>query len=332
MSLPKSLLRTCKELFKGSFFFGCLLLASGCYDQNADSEELNMLIPDDNQMSPERVALGKRLFNDHILSPDSTIACISCHKPQFAFADNVAISNGNFNHKGFRNSPTLVNVGYQEVFFSEAGIKTLEQAVVPPMMDEQEMGQDLRITLNRLNSNAQYRDLFKSAYGTDTIQHRQLVNAIAAYIRSLTDFSSRWDQFVKGNIQDERLANGQAIFNRMNCNSCHIPPLFFDNLTHNIGLEDGVPEYRDWGRGRLTLDSADFGAFKTPSLRNLGVTAPYMHDGRFKTLIEVIRFYESGGQNNPSKSSLIKARKLSDEDRSDLEYFLQSLNGEQFSE
>jgi len=282
-------------------------------------------IPKDNPLTVEKIELGKTLFFDKILSQDYSVSCASCHIPQFAFADTARVSRGFSGGVGFRNSPSLINVVYQTTFFRDGGVKSLERAVHPPVLADFEMNMHVDTLEHRLRMNDAYIKLFKITF--DTLPtYKGVVMALASYQRTLVDFDTPYDRFLAGDesaLTDSQ-KRGLALFSssRLNCTACHREPLLMDNTWHNIGLYE---VYADHGRGRVTLDSADFGKFRTPMLRHVSTTAPYMHDGSLQSLSEVIDFYASGGKNHPNKSEHIKAFVLTEDEKADVLAFLEGL-------
>lgn len=289
----------------GAWFFAGLFFLTGC--QNQEYREFpthfpKMEIPENNLLTLEKIELGRQLFYEKGLSIDSTISCASCHKQQFAFTDNVAYSFGSLDSIGIRNTRGLSNTGYLKNYFGEGGLHSLERATIAPMQTEFEMNQNIKETLERLQSNKTYAKQFKSVFN-DSVNHQNLLWALSAFQRTLISANSPYDQFLLGDssaLSEEQLF-GLQLFNseRLGCANCHSGVLFTDEQAYNIGLYANNPDY---GRGRLTLDSADHGAFLTPSLRNVQLTAPYMHDGSLSSLEEVIVFYASGGVEHYAKT------------------------------
>lgn len=315
------------------FFLPLLFL--GCDNQNKQETEIPAHIPApeypaENPQTDAKIALGKRLFFERALSSDSSVSCASCHIPQYAFSDTAKTSLGHAGKRGFRNSPSLANVVFQKFFFWDAGVKTIERAVHPPMLADFEMNMDIVELTNRLESNASYVLDFNQTFG-EKMEYKHVVHALAAYQRSLIFFNTPYDRFMAGdkNALNETQKRGLALFrsDTVGCAKCHKEPLFFDDTWHNIGLEE---KFEDYGRGRVTLDSADFGKFKTPTLRNVAVTAPYMHNGSIATLQEVVFFYAGGGVFSPNKSALIHKINLNNQQQKDLIAFLEALTDDYF--
>ena len=281
--------------------------------------------PENNIPNIDRVELGKRLFFDERLSKDSTISCASCHKPEFAFADNVSVSEGVNGPIGFRNSPSLINVAYQKSMFMDGGIPTLELQAIAPIMQDAEQNMSIMEAAERFIHDEEIQELSWKAYGTE-LTASVITKALATYERSLVSSGSRFDRFYYLNEPEaltEQEKTGWEIFNNKgNCNVCHSPYLFANHTFQNIGLYE---VYADLGRFRITDDSADIGKFKVPSLRNVALTAPYMHDGSLPNLENVVEHFNLGGKDHANKSDFIQPLDLSHEEKQALVAFLKSL-------
>ena len=286
--------------------------------------------PDDNNLTFEKIDLGKKLFFDKTLSSDSTISCASCHMPQFAFSDTVAFSKGVNAETGNRNSPTLTNVAYNSTYFWDGGAETLELQLNVPFTDHVEMNMSYPELIARLEKNNEYRRAFIRLYD-DKPTLFGLTRSLASYQRTLLSFNSKYDHFVQGDstaLNKQEIAGMILFFSeRTQCSTCHVGFNFTDNSFHNIGLYE---EDEDYGRMRITTRESDFGKFKTPTLRNVALTAPYMHDGSLETLAGVIDHFNSGGKNNPRKSALIKPMGLSHQEKENLIAFLNTLTDYSF--
>ncbi len=281
--------------------------------------------PDDNLITLLRLELGKKFFHDSRLSGDGKIACASCHKATLAFADTAALSAGVHGRRDGRNSPSLVNVGYQKALFMEGGVPSLELQVLAPFGNENEMDFTLTDAATVLRKDQDLADLAAKAYGK-TIDGYVISRALAAYQRSLVSKPNGWDRYQDGDTAalSASARRGMAVFfNPENaCSTCHAGFLFTDQNYHNIGL---YTYYDDEGRSRLTLQDQDIGKFKTPGLRNVELTPPYMHNGSMKTLEDVIAFKSDGGADHPNKSVLSKKLNLSEGEKLDLKNFLLAL-------
>ena len=264
----------------------------------------DMVIPADNPMTEEGIALGKRLFFDPILSKDSTISCSSCHTPSSAFTDPVAFSDGVAGQTG-RNSMPVINAGWMKTLFWDGRAVSLEDQALQPVENETEMGETWDNIVIKLQRPPAYPALFDAAFGSNAITNDLAVKAIAQYERTLISSNSKYDRFLAGEIdlnEQEKLGRQLFFTERADCFHCHGTRLFTDNRYHNNGLDEF---YEDLGLAAITKNPADVGKFKTPTLRNIAYTAPYMHDGRFETLEEVIDFYNEGAQPSVTIDPLI---------------------------
>ena len=295
----------------------------------------NMIIPSDNPTTLEGVELGEKLFKDPILSVDNTLACISCHMQTTSFSDPNQFSFGVNNNQGIRNASALVNVGWNNSFNWDGSAKTLEDQAFEPVTNPIEMHNTWGNVEDRLNNSDEYKSLFKKAFNIDYIDSIHVVKAIAQFERSLVSANSKFDKYLNGEVQlTSSELNGYAIFNseKGDCFHCHGTQMFMDNLFHNNGL-DNEP-FIDQGLGAITNESSDNGKFKTPTLRNIELTGPYMHDGRFSTLDEVIEHYDSGGKYSSTVDPLMKklgvGLLLTNQEKQDLKAFLLTLTDEEF--
>ena len=283
------------------------------------------IIPEENQLTYERIELGKRLFYDPILSKDGTISCESCHKQEFAFADNVTISPGVEGRLGFRNSMSLANMAYQDALMREGGVPTLEMQVLVPIQDHNEMDFNILSVVEKLNLDSTYIDASIRAYNRipDAFV---ITRALASFQRTMLSGDSNYDH----NLLNEKEENGKELFfsDELACSSCHGTFLFTNQTIENNGLYE---VYEDSGKYRLTHLQDDIGKFKIPSLRNIEITAPYMHNGSMSTLEEVIEHYASGGKNHFNKSELITGFSITNEDKDNLIRFLKSLTDNNFT-
>ncbi len=299
------------------------------------------LIPENNPLTEEGIALGRRLFYDPILSENATVSCASCHRPRDGFSDRRPLSQGTEGQLGLRHSMPLMNMAwnFRESFFWDGRAATLEDQIFEPITDPLEMNNTWPAAVASLQADNNYPELFEQAFGSSTIDSVMVSKAIAQFIRTLISGNSRFDRHLLGQIElTEAESNGLAIFmdeERGDCFHCHgnpNSPLWTDNIFHNNGL-DAV--FADRGRGAVTGDPREFGWFKSPSLRNLAYTAPYMHDGRFATLDEVIDHYSEGLVDSETIDPLMKSVdeggvQLSPQDKADLKAFLLSLSEPEF--
>jgi cytochrome c peroxidase len=299
-------------------------------------------VPADNPLTVETVALGKRLYFDKSLSIDNSVSCATCHDPNHGFAYAGDVSTGVGGKKGTRNSPTIINAAYYTTQFWDGRENTLEKQAEGPVQNPAEMAHRLAGVVARLTSDASYVTAFEHAYGSGPVTFEKVEKSIAAYERRVVAGDSPFDRWYFGGHQhavDGSVKRGFEVFRRTdkgNCTSCHVIAqhyaLFTDNQFHNIGVgvRSGAPT--DLGRYEVTHADRDRGAFKTPSLRNIAETAPYMHDGSLDTLVQVIDFHAAGGNANPWLDSKMSMVHLSTREKADLVAFLESLSGEVPSE
>ncbi|MBK9338056.1 MAG: c-type cytochrome [Lewinellaceae bacterium] len=283
-------------------------------------------IPADNALTQRRVALGRRLFYDPVLSADSTRSCASCHAPHLAFSDSTAVSLGIESRAGTRNAPTLANVAYQQKLLREGGVPTLEMQILVPFQEQHEFDFNILLAAERLNRIPEYVQMAEAAYGRKPDAF-VITRSIAAFERTLLSGDSPFDQwFFQGKPEavSASAKRGYELFQseRLNCGKCHAGFLLTDQSFANNGL---YAVYPDSGRIRLTGLESDRAVFKVPTLRNIALTAPYMHDGSLPTLEAVLDHYQTGGKAHPNKSALLKPFALTVPERTDLLAFLHSL-------
>ncbi len=293
--------------------------------EGLDATYPEMKFPLDNPANPDAAKLGERLFFDPILSIDSTISCGSCHKPEMGFATNDAVTPGVDGALGKRNSPSLMNVGFQPYFMREGGVPSLEMQVLVPLGDETEMAHNVVDAVRRLNRNTSYRNEFLAVYG-DTASPYLLVRALANFERTLVDFSSPFDHFIQGDataLSSKAIRGGKLFYGKAACIQCHSGVLLTDFSFANNGTT--IVDSSDYGRELLTNESDDRYVFKTPSLRSVQATAPYMHDGSIASLTDVVEQYNEGGMNHSFTDSRIEPLDLSATEKEQLVAFLESL-------
>tara|TARA_B100001057_G_scaffold495673_1_gene595259 strand:+ start:167 stop:1150 length:984 start_codon:yes stop_codon:yes gene_type:complete len=290
----------------------------------------NLQIPEDNKLTSERIYLGKKLFFDNILSRDSSISCASCHKPDHAFTDGLKKAVGIKNRSVTRNTPTLTNIAYNKNFLRDGVNPSLETQVLVPIHEKNEFDFHILLAAERLKKKPSYVQLFEKAYGGIPTP-KLITKAIASYERTLISGNSRYDQYI---YQNKKYAlsssekKGLKLFNKLYCVSCHSGFNFSNGEIVNNGLYE---KYEDVGKMRVSLKEIDNGCFKVPTLRNIALTAPYMHDGSIQTLEEVIDHYMKGGSSHPSKHPFIKPFSLDNSDRKNLVLFLKSLTDSSFA-
>ena len=282
-----------------------------------------------------KAALGKKLFSEKILSKDSSVSCATCHKPAFAFADTMAFSMGIEGKPTKRNTPSVLNMKNRPYYFWDGRAASLEEQALMPIQNPDEMGLTITEAIERLNRNATYKMLFKKIFNQPATAGN-LAAVFAAYEQTLETVDSKFDDW-SNNIKNLGAAEerGRQLFigNKAKCFDCHFQEDFTDDSFKNIGLFNGR-EYNDSGRFNISKEKNDLGKFKTPGLRNIAVTAPYMHNGMFRTLEEVIDYY-----NDPQKfiadainidPALSKPLGLTVREKKDLVAFLKTLTDKKY--
>ena len=262
-----------------------------------------------------------------MLSVDRTLACASCHRPGHAFSDSVAHSRGVRAQETARNAPTILNRAYGQSLFWDGRAGSLEEAVVQPIQNRSEMDLPLLVLVGRLREDNAYRRAFAQEF-PDTVTEQNIARALASYVRTLRSGNAPIDQFLGGerNALSPEAETGMRLFmGKANCVTCHVGPNFTDEKFHNTGVSGGAG---DPGRQAVTGREEDRGSFKVPSLRNVALTAPYMHDGSFATLEAVIDFYDCGGSPNLRLDPEIRPLGLRLDQKKALVAFLNALTGE----
>jgi cytochrome c peroxidase len=285
-------------------------------------------VPTDNALTADRVSLGKRLFFDTQLSRTREVSCASCHLPDHAFADPRQFSIGVDGNVGTRNAPALVNLAYNTSFFWDGGAPTLEQQAIAPIINPLEMDMKIGDVVDRLAQDASYVDAFARAYDSPP-SPGTLTRALAAFERTLVSGNSRYDRFQRGDRSAlsaaEQRGMAIALGERGECFHCHVGFNFTNNSFRNNGLYE---RYTDIGRARVTELDSDIGKFKVPTLRNVALTAPYMHDGSLPTLEDVVDHYSSGGFVSETVDPAIRPLDLTSDEKHDLVAFLRALTDE----
>jgi cytochrome c peroxidase len=296
----------------------------------------------DNPVTKEGLELGRKLFYDPMLSKDGTISCGSCHKQFAAFADlEHPVSHGIDGKLGTRNAPALVNLRWNPGFFWDGGVNHLELVPLAPITNPVEMGEELSHVIRKLNRDPKYVLAFKQVFHQDSINSQQLLRALAQFMGELVSAHAPYDQYRNG--EKEALSadqqQGLLVF-EAKCSTCHKPGLFTDHSFRNNGLEATFS--KDAGRNHITESPADLGKFKVPSLRNVALTSPYMHDGRFWTLQQVLEHYNSGVKRSATLDPVLDGTNpgipLTETEKAQLITFLEALtdrafiNNKRFSE
>lgn len=286
--------------------------------------------PWNNRLTAEKTDLGRRLFFDTRLSRDGTVSCASCHLPDRAFSDGQAIAVGIDDRTGRRNAPTLLNRAYVRSQFWDGRAASLEEQALAPMTNPSELDNTHEEIVRRLESDENYRRQFREAFGVDEIKIEHVAQAIAGFERTLLSGNSAFDRFEllgEARALSKSARRGMELFRgKARCHLCHERSLFTDDLFHNTGVSWGKQPV-DLGRYEITKHEHDQAAFRTPSLRDVAYTAPYMHDGSLETLEDVLEFYNKGGNPNPYLDPAIRPLDLTDREEEDLVDFLKSLSG-----
>ena len=311
-------------------FLAMVFIAAFEKTEAEDKYELNeprglkkMRIPRDNPLTAAKVELGKQLYFDPRLSGDDTVSCASCHDPKKGWSNDDRFATGIRGQVGGRSAPTIINSGYQFFQFWDGRAKLLEGQALGPIENPIEMDLKLDQLVKKLNKIDGYKKQFKDVFGTD-VTSDGIAKAIASFERTVLSGDAPYDRHKDGdeNAMSKASQRGMRIFfNKGKCSSCHSGSNFTDAGFHNIGVGmDG--EEPDVGRIAVTDLEGDRGSFKTPTLREIARTAPYMHDGSLKTLEDVIEFYDKGGVPNPQLDEEIFPLRLTDQEKADLLTFL----------
>ena len=275
--------------------------------------DLYMPIPEENPLTVEKIEVGRRLFFDRRLSRDGSVSCATCHDPDRAFSVALPVSSGVSGRQGRRNAPALVNRGYGRSFFWDGRIRTLEEQVLMPIQDPTEMDLTLAEASSRVNLDA-----------------ATIARALASYLRTILSGDSPVDRYMNGDraaLSSKQQLGLQVFRGRGNCTACHVGPNFSDEKSHNTGVAWRDGRLMDDGRFGISRHERDRGAFKTPTLREIARTAPYMHDGSLTTLEAVVDFYDDGGRPNSNLDPEIHSLHLAAEEKEALVVLLKSLSG-----
>ncbi len=290
-----------------------------------ESKFASIPFPKDNPITDEKIAFGKKLFFDKRLSAGNQISCAACHLPEKAFTDGLPKSIGVNGRTAMRNAPSILNSAYFSRYMYDGEVRTLEEQVLVPLQDHQEMASSMKEILKKLSHDKAYQKLAKSIFNRE-LDAYVITRAISTYERSLTSRNSRFDQYrsgKKGSLNANEIAGWKLFSEKLYCIQCHSGPDFTNYSVVSNGL---YSDYGfDQGRYRINGVEQEKGTFKVPSLRNSTLTAPYMHDGSMKTLREVIRHYAKGGNHFSNKSPIIKSFLITELEINQLESFLRSL-------
>lgn len=288
-----------------------------------------------NRMTRQGFELGRKLFYDEKLSRDNTVSCGSCHIQTSTFTQHGhPVSHGINDRLGTRNSQSIMNLAWSSSFFWDGGVFDLDLQPLSPITNPVEMDTDMNTILDKINADQSYRSPFKTVFGTPVADAQSVLKALSQFMLQCVSANSRYDKYVRN--EGETLTTiemeGMVLF-KSNCASCHSTDLFTDNQFHNNGLKPSA--VNDKGRGSITLNEQDNYLFRTPSLRNLAYSSPYMHDGRFRTLEQVLDHYTQGVEEGPTLDSLLRhdsgvGIRLNKNEQTKIIAFLNTLNDENF--
>jgi cytochrome c peroxidase len=284
-----------------------------------------------NKITPNKFNLGRKLFYDPILSKDSSVSCASCHQQFAAFAHiDHSLSHGINDRIGTRNVSAIQNLIWNREFMWDGGVNHIEIQPIAPITNKVEMNEDLKNIILKLTRNKDYRKLFKKAYHSSTITSEKILKSLAQFMGLMISANSRYDRFIAGNENfSKEEKEGLGLF-KQRCASCHTEPLFTNHSYVNNGLIPN-PKIDDKGRYIITGNQSDVYTFRVPSLRNVALTFPYMHDGRFRNLTEVLNFYSDTIKHTSNAHPLIKKiGKLSIDERNNILSFLKTLTDKSF--
>jgi len=288
-------------------------------------------VPEDNPLTADKIALGKKLYFDKRLSKDGTISCATCHDPKMAWTEHLATSKGINDQVGGANSPTVINSAYADVQFWDGRSPDLEDQALGPIENPIEMGHDLKVLVEELAAIPEYEADFQKVFGT-TVTSDGIAKAIASFERTVLSGNSPYDQYLAGDkdAMTEAQIRGMDLFDDYNCSVCHTQPLFSNYKYYNAGVGmDKTPP--DAGRMAVTEKEKDLGKFRVPPLREVENTGPYYHDGSVATLEEAVAIMAGGGKDNANLSILIRSMRdheISEQDQKDIVEFLKALSGE----
>lgn len=339
------------DAFRLVMILSALILFCSCskdelYENIPENEKYVLKIPSNfpqikqdiqnNYPTTMGVILGRKLFYDARLSRDNTISCAFCHEQKFAFTHHGHdLSHGIDNLEGIRNAPSVQNLLFQEQYFYDGASESMQMLSIVPIHNPVEMAETLPNIINKLNQDPSYKNLFRAVFHTEEITSSNVLNALAQFMTIMISADSRYDKYVRkeGAVLDDQEVLGMELFEQK-CAQCHATDLFTDHSFRNNGLPVN-PRLNDKGRETVTGFRVDRYKFKVPSLRNVALTAPYMHDGRFRSLESVLNFYSDGIQETENLDSLLKSNErvgifLTDAEKQALIAFLKTLTDETF--
>lgn len=317
-------------------------------DKGIDYQELGALPNDSSWLRVDKdpiVKLGQLLFFDPRLSSSNQISCSSCHDPEIGWSDARRVSLGNEHLEGTRNTPSLLNVTSHKLFFWDGRSKSLEDQAISPLATHHEMNMDMPLLADKIATINGYKAYFKKAYGSNEVTLDKILKAIATFESIIKSRQSRFDNFVNGNynaLTDQEIKGLDLFRKKARCMNCHFGTFFSDDQFHNIGLTYYGRKYQDLGRYEVTRNAKDVGKFRTPSLRDVMKTGPWMHNGLFDNIIGVINIYNSGmhmldnkakDKNDtlyPVTDPILKPLQLTEDEKQDLAAFLNAITGTQY--
>ena len=309
---------------------GCVMTPPRYAGDYARSPALPAAPPDpaDNPTTPEKAALGKQLFFDRRLSGDGSMACQGCHYRHLGWTDGLPLSPKVGGGMNTRHTPSVYNTGYYTAWYWDGRAKTLEGQITAAW--KAQIGADPAKAAATIAEVPAYRAEFEKVFGVPP-NADNVAKALAAFLRTLNSGESPWDRYIAGDrtaVSAEAIAGGELFSGKAGCAACHTPPLYSDSAFHNVGLEAGKPG-PDPGRYAVTKDPKDMSAFKTPSLRSVGISGPYFHDGSVDSLEAAVRYMASGGKPRTATSELLVDRRLSDREVAQLVAFLNALTSDE---
>ena len=319
-------------IYFGLFFLFLFLSLKGKFELDYPTNWPNPVYNfSNNPLNLEKINLGRMLFYDTILSRNGSISCASCHSPFSAFTHiDHKLSHGINDSIGTRNSPTLMNLAWQNSFMWDGAINNLDMQALAPISHPAEMGSSINEVVSKLNTSTFYRKLHKKAFGTEAITGETSLKAISQFMLTLISANSKYDKVMLGKEAfTEQEKNGYLLFQK-NCSSCHKEPLFTNHTFANNGLPIDT-NLNDFGKMNISKNPKDSLLFKIPTLRNIEYSYPYMHDGRFANLNEVLNHYAKGIQKSSTLSVELQSKiKLSSNEKVDLISFLLTLSDKEF--
>lgn len=283
--------------------------------------------PSDNPQNAEKIALGRKLFFDTRLSLDGTVSCATCHDPRKAFTDNLVKSKGINGQLSERNAPSILNAAFLKTAMFDAHLQTLELQVLVPIQEPVEMGHNMKNLIKQLRQIPEYQAAAQAIFGRD-FDAWVLTRSISAFERSLLSMNAPFDQYMAGNkkaMRKDQVAGWRIFSEKLYCTQCHPAPYFTTYAAANNGLYATYDDKNDQGRFRIHHDSSDIGKFKIPSLRNLPLTYPYMHDGSKNSIADVIAHYQQGGAKHRLQDPRISAFELTAKEKQQLLDFFSAL-------